>query len=70
MRELMSRANQEYTEILWQDLDGDSQVALGKQYPDISSFPFVIIDGEYVGGLVPVAKKFLADGLVTAPQKK
>ena len=69
MRELLQRADLEYTEISWQDLDGDSQVALGQQYPDIGSFPFAIIDGEFIGGLVPVAKLFLEKGLVSAPQK-
>ena len=66
MKELMQRANQEYNEIVWQDLSGDDQVALAKQYPDIKSFPVAIIDGEFVGGLIPVAKKFLTDGLVSS----
>ena len=70
MKELMERAEQTYTEVSWQDLTGDEQVALGEQYPDIKSFPFAIIDGEFYPGLVPVAKKFLDDGLVSAPQKK
>ena len=70
IKELMQRANLNYTEVLWQDLDGDEQVSLSEKYPQMSSFPVAIIDGEYVGGLVPVAKRFLAEGLVTAPNKK
>ena len=69
MKELMERANQEYTEHVWQELDGDTQEEIVKQYPNIRSFPVAIIDGEYVGGLIEVAKKFLANGLVSAPQK-
>lgn len=66
MKELMERAEVEYTEILWQNMDGDNQEKFYKQYPEASSFPVAIIDGEYVGGLVPVAKLFLQKGLVTA----
>jgi hypothetical protein len=38
-------------------------------YPDVQGFPVVFIDGEYIRGLVPLAKKFLADGLVTTSKK-
>ena len=34
MKELMERANQEYDEYVWQELDGDTQVEIAKQYPD------------------------------------
>jgi len=69
MKELMARADLEYTEILWQDLSGDDQVALSEQYPEMHSFPVAIIDDEFVGGLVPVAKKLMQLGLVSAPKK-
>ena len=73
MKELMTRANQEYTEILWQELTAAEQKEFGNQWKDHEnfngSFPCAFIDGELVGGLVPVAKKFMADGLVSAPQK-
>lgn len=66
VKELMTRANQEYVEYVWQNFSGDEQQELMKQYPEMSSFPVVIIDGEYVGGLVPVAKLFLEKGLVSS----
>lgn len=69
MRELLQRADVPYTEVLWQDLDGDTQVALSEQYPELHSFPAAIIDGEFVGGLVPVAKRFLEAGLVSTRQQ-
>ena len=69
MRELLKRAKLKYTEINWQNLSGDEQQEVSKKYPQMSSFPVAIVDGEYVGGLVPVAKMFLEKGLVSAPQK-
>jgi glutaredoxin len=66
MKELIERANLEYTEILYQSLSGDEQEIFRKEFPDASSFPVAIIDGEYVGGLVPVAKLFLEKGLVSS----
>jgi glutaredoxin 3 len=66
MKELMERADQEYTEILYQSMSGDDQEKFRNEFPDASSFPVAIIDGEYIGGLVPVAKLFLEKGLVSA----
>ena len=68
-KELFARAGVEYTEIIWQELEGDVQVEIQERYPTATGFPMVIIDGEFVGGLVHVAKKFLKEGLVSAPQK-
>ena len=36
------------------------------KFPDIMAFPYVIIDGEGVGGLVPTAKRLVKEGLVSA----
>jgi glutaredoxin len=66
MKELMERANQEYDEYVWQELDGDTQVEIAKQYPQMRSFPVAIIDGEYSGGLIEVANRFLYDVLVSS----
>jgi len=68
MKKLMERANQEYTEILWSSLDDAGKKDILDQY-SIQSFPATIIDGVFYTGLVPVAKKFLDEGLVTAPKK-
>ena len=40
-----------------------------KEYPDVIGFPFVVIDGEKIGGLVETAKLFLDKNLVTVPKK-
>ena len=37
-----------------------------KMYPDRTGFPFVIIDGKEIGGLVETARFFLEKGLVSA----
>ena len=66
-KELFARANVKYTEIKWQDLEVDDQLKLKTKYPDVTGFPVVIIDDEFVGGLVDTAKVFLKKGLVTAP---
>ena len=68
MKELMKRANQDYTEILWSSLDDTEKKEVLDQH-SIQSFPATIIDGVFYTGLVPVAKKFLDEGLVTAPKK-
>ena len=69
-KELLSRANiTDYNEILWSDLPQEEQEQFHIDYPDVQGFPVVFIDGEYIGGLVPLAKKFLADGLVTTSKK-
>jgi hypothetical protein len=54
------------------------EVALGKDvtvedfrlmFPEVRGFPFVVIDGENVGGLVEVAKIFVQKGLVTSKKQ-
>ena len=40
-----------------------------KEYPDVIGFPFVVIDGEKIGGLVEVAKLFLEKNLVSVKKK-
>ena len=67
-KELFARANVEYTEIKWKDLEFEDQLKLKTKYGStLTCFPVVIIDDELVGGLVDTAKIFLKKGLVTAP---
>jgi len=68
-KELMARASQEYTEVNWQKITVEEQVELKEKFGDkLQAFPVVIIDGEFVGGLIDVAKIFLKKGLVSARQ--
>ena len=64
MKELCKRAEVEYESIM---LDEDiSRDDFLKMYPGVQSTPYVIIDGEGIGGLVEAAKHFLKEGLVSA----
>ena len=65
-KELMVRANVEYTEVKWNDIGVENQLKLKTRWPEAGGFPVVVIDDEYIGGLVDVAKLFLKKGLVTS----
>ena len=65
LKQLFERANiTEYDEQLCNN--GDE---LRVDYPEASSFPYVIVDGKEIGGLVETAKFLLKNGLVSAPKK-
>ena len=68
-KELMARAEVEYTEIKWSSLTLDEQLKLKNELgAKLQAFPAVVIDDEFVGGLVDVAKIFLKKGLVSSRQ--
>ena len=67
-KELMARANLEYTETLWDSMSPIEQRELQNKYPNVHAFPVVIIDDEFIGGLVDTAKLFLKKGLVSSRQ--
>ena len=60
MKELCVRAGVEYK------TNNTPQDELLKKYPNCQGYPYVIIDGEVIGGLVETAKLFLKEGLVSA----
>ena len=60
MKELCKRAALDYESI---EISSDELSAL---YPKATSYPYVIIDGEEIGGLVEAAKHFIKEGLVSA----
>lgn len=64
LRELFKRANVQYEEIV---LSVDMPVEDFQQiYPSVTNFPYVIIDGEPVGGLLETVKLFVKEGLVSS----
>ena len=70
LEELFKRADVEYTKIVVGEGANQCSMDLFKEkYPEVIGFPFVVIDGEQIGGLVETAKLFLDKGLVTAPKK-
>ena len=60
MKELCVRAGVEYK------TNNTPQDELLKKYPNCQGYPYVIIDGKEIGGLVEAAKFFLKEGLVSA----
>ena len=70
LEELFKRADLEYKKIVVGEKQNQCPMDLFKEkYPEVLGFPFVVIDGEQIGGLVETAKLFLDKGLVTAPKK-
>ena len=70
LKELFQRANVEYEEVIVGDKDNQfSREVFRDMYPNVIGYPFVVIDGEQIGGLVEVAKLFLQKGLVSSPKK-
>ena len=64
IKELCLRADVEYTSYLvGTDIKQDEFL---KKYPFATGYPYVIIDGEIVGGLVETARLFLKKGLVSS----
>ena len=67
IKQLMTRANVEYTSILvGKDI---TKQEFKIKYPTASGYPYVIIDGEEIGGLVQTVKLFVEKGLVTSRKK-
>lgn len=69
--QLFERAGVEYTKFTVTrspSADPNSMLTASfrKMYPDRTGFPFVIIDGKEIGGLVETARFFLEKGLVSA----
>ena len=65
LKELFERANiSDYEE---QVCSSGEEVRV--DYPEANSFPYVIIDGEAVGGLVETAKLLVEKGLVSSNKK-
>jgi len=73
VKELLERANLKYDliNVVPNKVDIDSTDYINKTkfaslYPTINGFPFVVIDEEPIGALVPTARFLLAKGLVSA----
>jgi glutaredoxin 3 len=66
LKKLFGRAGVEYTAY---DVGDDVSVtAFRQQFPECDGYPYVIIDGKPIGGLVETAKLFLEKGLVDPPK--
>tara|TARA_B100000927_G_scaffold259519_1_gene228549 strand:+ start:257 stop:517 length:261 start_codon:yes stop_codon:yes gene_type:complete len=68
--DLFERAGVEYTKIVVGEKENQCPSAVFQEkYPDVVGFPFVVIDGKQIGGLVETAKLFLEKNLVSVPKK-
>jgi len=63
LKVLLQRANLDYIESIVGVTIPREEFA--SMYPDRTSFPFVLIDGEVIGGVVETAKFLLDKGLVS-----
>ena len=62
-KKLCERANVDYqTKEVGVDIPRED---FTKLYPHVTGYPYVIIDGKEIGGLVETAKFFLKEGLVS-----
>ena len=67
LKKLFHRAQVEYTEVtIGRDINFQ---LFNAQFPKAQGYPYVIIDGQEIGGLVETAKLFLEKGLVESPSK-
>jgi len=66
LKELLKRAKLDANVIL---INNDNKEQFRKEYPQVGSFPYVIIDGENIGGLVETAKFLVKRGLVSAKKE-
>jgi len=71
VKELFRRANLSYREVLVvpDDETDLKEFMINKgdfsgKYPQVGSFPYIIIDGESIGGIVDTAKLLVSKGLV------
>lgn len=72
VKELFRRANLAYKEVLVVPNDEPDLTSsmikkedFSNTYPQVGSFPHVIIDGESIGGIVDTAKLLVSRGLVS-----
>jgi len=67
LKKLFERAKVTYNNVTVGD--DISRAAFMQQFPMADGFPYVVIDGKSIGGLVETAKLFLEKGLVDPPKK-
>jgi len=54
----------------WEEVTCKKSEDLKKDYPNASSYPWVIIDDKEIGGLVETARYFLQLGLVSSKKSE
>ena len=67
LKELFKRANLEYQMIIIASNQGKENFR--KDFPFACGFPYVLVDGKHLGGLVETIKLLLEKGLVSSNKK-
>ena len=66
MKELVRRANLEYTEVMIdRDVTAQEYFDTNGPHPARKQFPQMVIDDELIGGLTPAVKYFVQHKLIT-----
>jgi len=67
MKQLMEKAEVEYQQVIvGKDITNED---FKSKYPEVGSFPYTLIDGEPIGGLVDAVKLFVEKGLVSSSSR-
>jgi glutaredoxin len=67
LKELFKRANLEYQMIIIES--NQERENFRKDFPFATGFPYVLVDGKHLGGLVETIKLLLEKGLVSSNKK-
>ena len=75
-RELLKRASLEYVylEVISKEVPGPEEPPEGymwkenfqREYPGVNGYPYTIVDGKPIGGVIELAKLLVKEGLVSA----
>jgi len=68
LKELFRRADVKYQMVIIDSEDDREQFR--KDFPRAGGYPYVLVDGQHVGGLVETAKLLLEKGLVSSPKNE
>ena len=68
LKELFRRADVKYQMVLIETEQEREQFR--KDFPRAGGYPYVLVDGKHVGGLVETAKLFLEKGLVSSSKNE
>jgi glutaredoxin len=68
MKDLMVKAKVNYTQVIvGRDMDAHE---FKTKFPEVTSYPYTLIDGEPIGGLVDAVKFFVDKGLVGTKKQR
>ena len=68
LKELFRRADVKYQMVIIDSEDDREQFR--KDFPRACGYPYVLVDGQHVGGLVETAKLLLEKGLVSSSKNE